>query len=141
MLACVLTPLCLAGLQVHVRLYVEYPLRPPLLLVKGLKDVPRDRKTAPRTLGSATVNQLAWLEHEVWGGEGCSSITGFISLELQYRELLFTLNPSPNACLAVMVFVAAAVEIFPSFVLPPPGALSNIRWPFLGPMDAACCPD
>ena len=63
-------PLCLAGLQVHVRLYVEYPLRPPLLLVKGLKDVPRDRKTAPRTLGSATVNQLAWLEHEVWGGGG-----------------------------------------------------------------------
>ncbi|KAG2493497.1 hypothetical protein HYH03_008313 [Edaphochlamys debaryana] len=48
--------------EVLARLFLEYPLRPPLLLVKGVREVPRERRAQPKPIEDA--NLLAWLEAE-----------------------------------------------------------------------------
>ncbi|EFJ49290.1 hypothetical protein VOLCADRAFT_120782 [Volvox carteri f. nagariensis] len=53
--------------EVLARLFLEYPLRPPLLLVKGVREAGRDRRGQPRPVED--VNLVAWLEAEV----GCVS--------------------------------------------------------------------
>lgn len=51
-------------LESQVHLYEEYPLRPPLYLLKQLREVNlKDKKAAPKVLG--LVNELNWLEYEV----------------------------------------------------------------------------
>jgi hypothetical protein len=81
--------------EVHVRLYTEYPLRPPLLLVKALREMPpataaataaavakgggSSLKAAAALPGGAelegsAVNGIAWMEQQVcstgWGRSG-----------------------------------------------------------------------
>lgn len=53
--------------ELLVRLFLEYPLRPPLLLVKGVRELPRERRGQPRPINN--VNLVSWLESEV-GAEG-----------------------------------------------------------------------
>lgn len=74
--------------EVAVRLYAEYPLRPPLIQVKGLKSLPPATVTAMtaalakggtsalktgmaapagKELGGAVVNSIAWMEQQVRG--------------------------------------------------------------------------
>ncbi|GLC33262.1 hypothetical protein PLESTB_000353300 [Pleodorina starrii] len=48
--------------EVLARLFLEYPLRPPLLLVKGVREAARDRRGQARPVED--VNLVAWLEAE-----------------------------------------------------------------------------
>lgn len=50
-------------LEVHVRLYLEYPVRPPLLLVQSLRELGKDKRSKPRLLDA--VNEKLVFEQEV----------------------------------------------------------------------------
>lgn len=50
-------------LEVHVRLYLEYPVRPPLLLVQSLRELGKDKRSKPRLLDA--VSEKLVFEQEV----------------------------------------------------------------------------
>jgi hypothetical protein len=74
--------------EVHVRLYTEYPIRPPLLILKALRELPAATAAATAAavakgggswlkaaaalpggleLGGSAVNSIAWMEQQVCG--------------------------------------------------------------------------
>ncbi|GIL44794.1 hypothetical protein Vafri_2281 [Volvox africanus] len=70
--------------EVLARLFLEYPLRPPLLLVKGVREVARDRRGQPGTVEDA--NLVAWLE-----AEANSVALSYVPLDEPNHTLLYQL--------------------------------------------------
>ena len=72
-LYCCLLRLQQLEVEVHVRLYLEYPVRPPLLLVQSVRELPKDgKKGRPRLLDAH--NEKLVMEQEVRGSMGLSAV-------------------------------------------------------------------
>lgn len=58
-----------AGLDVEaaVRVFLDYPTRPPLVLVRAVRETSKDRKSQGKEVDAA--NQIAWMEQEVGDGQ------------------------------------------------------------------------
>ncbi|PNH03608.1 THO complex subunit 5, partial [Tetrabaena socialis] len=68
--------------EVLARLFLEYPLRPPLLLVRGVREAARERRGQPRPIED--VNLVAWLEAEI---DACDSPGGPLAQPNQWHVL------------------------------------------------------